>query len=89
MAQPRRVPAFLRAVGRHLWTGLGLLAFGSWYTPPWQWAVPASRRKRAPVVVTPPPQPEPDAPLTPAEHAAWLGLERRLLAPSRNLLPEE
>ena len=85
--------SFLRAVGRHLWTGLGLLAFGSWYTPPWQWAVPASGRRRdraaAPPVVPAGPPVEPDAPLTPAEHAAWLGLERRLLAPTRNLLPEE
>jgi hypothetical protein len=75
----------LRAVGRHLWTGLGLLAFGSWYTPPWQWAVPPSqrRRKRKPAPVRAMPRPvEPDAPLTAAEQEAWRGLERRLLTPS-------
>jgi hypothetical protein len=86
---------FVRAVGRHLWTGLGLLAFGSWYTPPWQWTVPSSaRRRRKPAAAVPPPvvvarSPEPDVPLTAAEHTAWLGLERRLLASTRNLLPEE
>jgi len=75
----------LRAVGRHLWTGLGLLAFGSWYTPPWQWAVPASQRRKP----KPAPRPipvarpvEPDVPLTAAEQEAWRGLERRLLTPS-------
>jgi hypothetical protein len=76
----------LRAVGRHLWTGLGLLAFGSWYTPPWQWAVPSSSRRRRPAPS--PARPvlarpvEPDVPLTPAEQEAWRGLERRLLTPS-------
>ena len=74
----------LRAVGRHLWTGLGLLAFGSWYTPPWQWAVPASQRRRKRVSVRPTARPpvQPDAPLTAAEQEAWRGLERRLLTPS-------
>jgi hypothetical protein len=75
----------LRAVGRHLWTGLGLLAFGSWYTPPWQWAVPASergKRKPAPRPVPAARPVESDAPLTPAEEEAWRGLERRLLTPS-------
>ena len=80
----------LRAVGRHLWTGLGLLAFGSWYTPPWQWTVPPSQRRRAvlPAVRSAWPA-EPEVPLTPAEQEAWRGLERRLLTPSRDLLPEE
>jgi len=80
----------LRAVGRHLWIGLGLLAFGSWYTPPWQWAAPPSQRRRpAPPAARPARPVEPDVPLTAAEQEAWRGLERRLLTPSRDLLPEE
>ena len=77
----------LRAVGRHLWTGLGLLAFGSWYTPPWQWAAPPSQRRRRPArrarpAVAPARPVQPDAPLNAAEQEAWRVLERRLLTPS-------
>src|SRR5256885_14405953 len=80
----------LRAVGRHLWIGLGLLAFGSWYTPPWQWAAPPSQRRRpAPPAARPARPVEPDVPLTAAEQEAWRGLATRQLNPPPRPLPAE
>jgi hypothetical protein len=84
MAHPRplRFRAFVKALARHMWSGLTLLGYAGWYTPPWQWAVaPAERRARVAAARTVAvPHAQADAPLTPAEHTAWLGLQSRLLA---------